>query len=162
MASILRDQLVVSNETSNLANVREFILANLKKTGLPEHEHGKIVLAVDEAVTNVIRHAYEDLKTGTRTVQIEFVADNEKITLVLIDSGKEFDPTAVKSPDISEYVKLGKRYGLGLFLMRRVMDEVKFVFRSGLENMLTMVKYISIDPQRSRQVQQKTAEDNKA
>jgi len=101
-----------------------------------------VILAVDEAVSNIMRHAYEDFAKGTRSIEIGFEADEEKIILTLKDSGREFDPTGVRELDINEHVKLGKKYGLGLFLMRRIMDEVKFVFRSGIENMLTMVKYI--------------------
>lgn len=142
MAGNIKDELVVSNETSNLASVRDFILDNLRKTELPQSDHVKIVLAVDEAVSNIIRHAYEDFTRGTRTIEILFWADETKVTFVLKDSGREFDPTIVGEPDIHEHIKLGKRYGLGLFLMRRIMDEVKFIFRSGIENMLTMVKYI--------------------
>ena len=115
--------------------------ANKTQIKLEEDEHGKIVLAVDEAVSNIMRHAYDKFSKGTRTIEILFSADAQKISLVLIDSGKEFDPTAIKDPDIFEHAKLGMRYGLGLFLMRRIMDEVKFVFRAGIENMLTMVKY---------------------
>ena len=142
MVESFSEELVVSNETANLACVREFILKNLRRTGLPESEHGKVVLAVDEAVSNIMRHAYEDFAKGTRTIEIVLSSDKRKICLTLKDSGREFDPTAIQAPDIHEHVKLGRRYGLGLFLMRRVMDEVKFVFRSGIENMLTMVKYV--------------------
>jgi serine/threonine-protein kinase RsbW len=142
MASVFHEELIVSNETANLACVRDFIQANLGKTALPGSEHVKVILAVDEAVSNIMRHAYEDFARGTRSIEVVFQADEEKITLTLKDSGREFDPTGVREPDISEHVKLGKKYGLGLFLMRRIMDEVKFVFRSGIENMLTMVKYI--------------------
>jgi serine/threonine-protein kinase RsbW len=135
-------ELTVSNETSNLAQVREFILVNLRKTKIPENEHGKIVLAVDEAISNIIRHAYEDFVKGSRTIEVLIRVDAQKVVFMLRDSGKEFDPTVVTDPNILEHVKIGKRYGLGLFLMRRIMDEVKFVFRSGVENMLTMVKYL--------------------
>ena len=142
MADCFKDELVVSNETTNLVCVREFVLTSLRKTKLSGIEHGKIVLAVDEAVSNIMRHAYEDFSKGTRTIIIEFEADDKKVTFRLRDSGREFDPTGVSDPDILEHVKQGRRYGLGLFLMRRIMDEVKFVFRAGIENMLTMVKYI--------------------
>jgi serine/threonine-protein kinase RsbW len=142
MASEFREELVVSNETNNLACVREFIQLNLARTALDGGEHVKIILAVDEAVSNIMRHAYEDFAKGTRSIEIIFQADEKKIVLTLKDSGREFDPTVVRELNIAEHVKLGKKYGLGLFLMRRIMDEVKFVFRSGIENMLTMVKYI--------------------
>ncbi len=142
MASVFYEELIVSNETANLASVREFVQANIERTALAPSEHVKVILAVDEAVSNIMRHAYEDFAKGTRSIEIVFKADEEKIILTLKDSGREFDPTDVNELNISEHVKLGKKYGLGLFLMRRIMDEVKFVFRSGIENMLTMVKYI--------------------
>jgi serine/threonine-protein kinase RsbW len=142
MGKQIKDELVVSNETANLACVREFVLTSLRKTRLPDVEHGKVVLAVDEAVSNIMRHAYEDFSRGTRKIMVEFAADEEKVAFCLRDSGKEFDPTCIDSPNILEHVRQGRRFGLGLFLMRRVMDEVKFVFRAGIENMLTMVKYI--------------------
>ena len=142
MGETFNAEMVISNETSNLAFIREFILVNLLRTDLPRQEHGKIVLAVDEAVSNIMRHAYDNFAKGTRTIEIVLNVDEEKIIFMLKDSGKEFDPTIIRDPNILEHVKLGTRYGLGLFLMRRVMDEVKFVFRAGIENMLTMVKYI--------------------
>ena len=97
-------ELVVSNETANLVSVREFILNNLRRTDLEKSEHGKIVLAVDEAVSNIMRHAYESFATGTRTIEIRFNADNEKIILILKDSGKEFVPW---SKHLQEYEFLG-------------------------------------------------------
>ena len=141
MAENVNAEMVVSNETANLASVRGFVLTNLRKTKIPEGEHGKVVLAVDEGISNIIRHAYDEFAKGSRTIEVQFRADEEKVIIVLKDSGKEFDPSGIKDPDILGHIKLGKRYGLGLFLMRRIMDEVKFVFRSGIENMLTMVKY---------------------
>jgi serine/threonine-protein kinase RsbW len=161
MAENLDAELVVSNETANLASVREFVLTNLRKTKIPEGEHGKIVLAVDEGISNIIRHAYDEFAKGSRTIEVQFRADEEKVVLVLKDSGKEFDPSGIEAPNILEHVKLGKRYGLGLFLMRRIMDEVKFVFRSGIENMLTMVKYIHAqDTQPGTREQKKDTQAN--
>jgi serine/threonine-protein kinase RsbW len=133
---------MILNKTEDLSCMREFVERTLTKARLNEADCGHIVLAVDEAVSNIIRHAYDEFARGTRTVQVHIHADAEKIEVVLKDSGRGFDPDSVPSLCIEDHIRLGRRYGLGLFLMRRVMDEVKYVFRSGAENALTMVKYI--------------------
>jgi serine/threonine-protein kinase RsbW len=133
---------MILNRTEDLSCMREFVERTLTKARINEAECRQIVLAVDEAVSNIIRHAYEEFTRGTRTVQVHVHADSKKIGVVLKDSGRGFNPDLVPSPCIEEHIKLGKRYGLGLFLMRRVMDEVKYVFRSGAENTLTMIKYV--------------------
>lgn len=138
----VKDEFMILNRTEDLSSMREFVERTLTKARLNETDRQHIVLAVDEAVSNIIRHAYEDFARGTRTVQVQVHADPEKVEVVLTDSGRGFDPGSVPSPCIEDHIRLGRRFGLGLFLMRRVMDEVKYIFRSGAENTLTMVKYV--------------------
>jgi serine/threonine-protein kinase RsbW len=139
---VVEDEFVVSNKTENLSQVRDFVGHVLTRARINETDARHIVLAVDEAVSNIIRHGYEEFTRGTRTVQMHIHADTTRVEVVLRDSGRKFDPNSVPSPCIADHVKLGRRYGLGLFLMRRVMDEVKYVFKSRAENTLTMVKYV--------------------
>jgi len=138
----IRADLVVSNETKNLATVREFVIKTLTEAGAPMKCTRQVVLAVDEAVSNIIRHAYKEFSKGTRTIDITILTRGRCVEVILRDSGKEFDPQNYKDPDIREHVRQRKRYGLGLFLIRKVMDEVNYIFRSGVENVLKMVKYI--------------------
>ena len=140
-------ELVVSNATENLAQVRDVVMRTLSEAGVPEKFARRITLAVDEAVSNIIRHAYEEFAMGTRTIDIKLntYAEKKRVEVILYDSGKEFDPEKVKAPDINEQVRLRKKYGLGIFLIRRVMDEVNYMFRTGEENILRMVKYIEDD-----------------
>lgn len=138
----VRADLVVSNETKNLATVRDFVAKTLEEAGAPTQCVRQVVLAVDEAVSNIIRHAYKEFSEGTRTIDITILTHRHCVEILLRDSGKEFDPQKYKDPDIQEQVRKRRKYGLGLFLIRKVMDEVNYVFRSGVENVLRMVKYI--------------------
>jgi serine/threonine-protein kinase RsbW len=137
-------ELVVSNATENLATVRKFVLDTLAKAGVCEKISRRIILAVDEAVSNIIRHAYEEFAKGTRTIDIKVCTHPGKkcVEITLRDSGKEFSPDEVETPNMSEHIRLRKKYGLGIFLIRKVMDEVNYMFRAGEENILRMVKYI--------------------
>lgn len=94
-------------------------------------------LAVDEAATNIIEHAYGDAH-GEITVEVE--ADDDNLTIRLSDSGTPFDPYSVPTPDLSASLEQRTPGGLGIFLMHRVMDHV-FYEPGPPVNRLTMVKH---------------------
>ncbi|MFH1422517.1 MAG: ATP-binding protein [Planctomycetota bacterium] len=144
------NELLISNKMENLSYVRDFVQRTLNEVNLSGIYCTHIILAVDEAISNIIRHAYQDFQTGSRSIEIKINVNAKKIEIIIKDSGRNFDPNSINEPTIDEHVKLGKRYGLGLFLMRRVMDEIKYVFKSGLENTLTMVKYVEPNKNKSR------------
>jgi len=138
----VKADLVVSNEMQNLAVVRDFLLKTLDKGEVPSKPARLITLAVDEAVSNIIRHAYVDFSRGTRTIDITVSVRNVCVEITLRDSGRDFDPSGQDAPDLQRHVEERRRHGLGLFLIRKVMDEVEYVFRAGVENVLRMVKYV--------------------
>lgn len=139
MSESLKDRLVVANDTKHLLLVREFMTRMIKQSRLPAGAENKITLAVDEAVTNIIEHGFDQGVEGQ--IEIEVETDPEKFLVVIRDNGRVFNPEAIPSPDMKEHVKLGRKKGLGLFLMRQIMDEVKYRFKDGLKNELTLVKY---------------------
>ena len=120
--------------------LRGFVSQMIAKSVLPKEEENKIIIAVDEAVSNIIEHAYEMQRNGTVCVEIE--TDQDKFQITISDTGKKFNPDAVKDPDILDHVKSKKKKGLGIFLMRQIMDEVRYTFRDGVQNELVLVKYI--------------------
>jgi serine/threonine-protein kinase RsbW len=61
--------------------------------------------------------------------------------VVIRDTGKYFDPKEAETPNIEEHIKNGKRHGLGIFLIRQIMDEVIYSYKQGIRNELRMVKY---------------------
>ncbi len=141
MSGAINDNvLTITNESVHLVMVREFITAWVKQSSVKQKDENKIILAVDEAVSNIIEHAYEENREGT--IDVEVNADEERFEVLIRDSGKHFNPEAVQSVDIEQHVKAGKRHGLGIFIMRQIMDEVEYRYKEGCENELRLVKYL--------------------
>lgn len=141
MPDIFRETLVITSETENLSRVREFLGALVRRSGLTDRDLNKIVLAVDEATANIIRHAYNG-QPG-REIRFEVGSDGERFEVVIIDKGKGFDPERIRDPNMAEHMRQGKKSGLGIFLMRQIMDEVNYTFREGVPNRLRLVKYLT-------------------
>ena len=93
----------------------------------------------EEAVTNVIMYAYPQGSDGL--VDIEAVIRKDSIDFMVIDSGKAFDPTAVPDANIESALEDRPIGGLGIFLVRNIMDTVKYERKEG-KNLLSMTKRI--------------------
>ena len=76
------------------------------------------------------------------TIDIEIQVDAHLFQVVLRDSGLCFDPKQIPEPDLQYQVATGQRHGLGIFLMRRFMDEVEYLFKEGVRNELRMTKHL--------------------
>lgn len=121
-----------------LAAVSDFVVEQARAVGLDEHAVWEVQLAVDEAATNVIQHSYAKAR-GPITISTNVVDGAFEITVC--DRGKPFDPTKVPEPDLTSPLEERKTGGLGLYLMRKLMDRVEFRFEEG-ENILVMAKRI--------------------
>ena len=133
--------LKIANETSHLASVREAVREVVVHGEFPPELLNKVTLAVDESVTNVMEYAYEDDLEGELFIEIALEATRERFSAVICDRGKAFDPTAVPLPDLRAHVDEGRRHGLGIFLMREIMDEVTYVTHPDGRNELCLVKH---------------------
>lgn len=130
--------LEVPSSTGNLALIREFVTRVGSQAGLDEMEIGNLELAVDEACANVIEHAYEHDRT--KQVVIRAVFDEETLRIEVVDTGKGFDPQAVGDADLNRLAAERKTGGLGLRLIKTLMDEVHYEVVPGSKNELIMVK----------------------
>jgi len=136
---ILQDKLVIKSKTDNLSKVREFITSLAQNCGLKNQDIQKIVLAVDEACTNVIKHAYNYSPEGEIIIQTKCLSD--KFIVSITDKGYHFDPNLVPEPNLQLFQKEKKKGGLGIFLMRKLMDEVYYRNISNEQNQVELVKY---------------------
>lgn len=96
-------------------------------------------LALEEAATNVIMYAYPKGDDGWADVDV--LATESDLTFTLSDKGKPFDPTAAPEADITLSVEDRPIGGLGIFLVRNIMDKVTYQYKDG-KNILTMLKKI--------------------
>lgn len=107
---VTKEQLQVPAHIDYLAELREFISEVGKKHKLSESMIKSFKLAIDEAATNIIRHAYRDVEDED-TITLRIIVRKESVTVCVIDRGKRFDPRNVKEPDLNRYVEIGKRGG---------------------------------------------------
>ncbi len=150
-------QLRIQSQTDNLELIREFVTKVAQKVGFNEDDVGKIELACDEACTNVIKHAYSH-KSNKESLDILIKVDYDKFTLIVTDHGKGFDPKKIKLPEMKEYLAELKVGGLGIYLMKTLMDEVDYKIEPGVKNQVRMVKYF-IDKKNSRAVKSSEGEN---
>lgn len=134
-------ELKVKSKTDNLSVIRDFISSNALEAGISAEAIDNIMLAVDEACTNIIKHAYKSYPEGEIIIKVKY--DNKKITILIIDYGKTFDPTTVPKPDLKKYYKEHKVGGLGIYLMRTLMDDVEYTTVPGKYNQVLLSKNIS-------------------
>lgn len=133
-----RQELRIADEPHELARVRAEVAAAIRAGGFPDVYTNRILIAVDEAVTNIIEHGYEG--TGKGRIDIVMEVEPETFTISIIDQGETFDPRSMSDVDIERHVAAGKSGGLGVFLIRKIMDVVDYHHETGRHNRLTMVK----------------------
>lgn len=131
--------LHIPSETQNLELIREFVSGVASKVGFDSEEINKIELAVDEACTNVIEHAYKGKKGD---IDIAIKVDYQKFTVIVTDRGDAFRFRDVEMPDMNEYLAELRVGGLGIYLMKTLMDEVEYHSEPGVKNEVRMVKYL--------------------
>ncbi len=137
----IRKKLVIKSRTENLSSLRDFISENANVAGLSTDEIDDIILAVDEACTNIIKHAYKSMPDGEIVIEIDY--NSKKFTIKLIDHGNSFDPQLVPLPDLKKYLKQRKVGGLGLYLMKSLMDDVQYISVPGKYNQVLLSKNLN-------------------
>lgn len=135
-------QLTVLARTENLAQIAEFIDQCGTRLNLTEREKYAVQLAVDEAATNIILHAYGPDRSGPITVMCGQFDDDLVVTLH--DVGRPFNPDTVPVPDVHAPLENRVEGGLGLYFMRQLMDDVQFEFDPEAGNTLTMIRHRQI------------------
>lgn len=132
--------LIVKSRTENLSKIREFVSSNASEAGFSKDEIDNIILAVDEACTNVIKHAYK--YSPDEDIMIEIKYNKSAFTVTIEDKGISFDPNLIPSPDLQKYHREHRVGGLGMYLMKTLMDEVKYMSVRGKYNRVSLTKKI--------------------
>ena len=122
----------------SLAAISEFVARAAEAAGLDARAVYQVELAVDEACSNIVEHAYGG--EGHGDIEVTCRINSDGLTVTLRDYGRPFDPTGVALPDLHASLEDRDLGGLGLYFMRQLMDEVHFEFTPDSGNLLTMVK----------------------
>jgi serine/threonine-protein kinase RsbW len=131
----------VKSTTDNLAMIREFTRSAAENCGFSEDIIGKIILAVDEACTNIIKHAYKFSADGEIILTVS--CKDSRFSIRIVDNGFTFDHNRIPEPDLKEYYKQKRVGGLGVYLIKKLMDEVNYSKISGNANQIELVKYLT-------------------
>ena len=134
---VSKEQLKVPAKIDYLSELRDFVTKVGHRHGFSERVINAFKLSIDEAATNIIKHAYRDWDGD---ITIRALVKKDSLTIFLIDQGKYFDPRQVSDPDLQRYVEIGKKGGLGIFIMRRLLDTIDYQ-KTEEGNELRMVKY---------------------
>jgi len=121
----------------NISVITNFVNDELDKYNCPEKEKIKVDIVIDELVTNVSKYAYGE-ETGMITVQIEMAENN--ICMAFIDSGIPYNPLERAEPDVTLSVDDRPIGGLGIYLVKKLMDDITYEYADG-KNILKIKKY---------------------
>ena len=132
--------LNLKNDPAEIARLAPLVTEFCARRGLAEATAAQLNLALDETITNIIAYAYDDAGEHEITVRISVVAG--ALTAEVIDDGREFDPLLVAAPDPAAPLAERRVGGLGIHLVRRLMDDIRYR-REGARNHLVLAKRIA-------------------
>jgi len=133
----LRHGFRIKAETAKLRELREKLCTLCTGEGVPSQTTRFLILAIDEAVSNIIEHAR--LKEGDKKIQLSIEIGDKKVIARISDRGKPFDPSASKKdPDARSF----PRRGFGLYLIHKIVDGIKYERTRDGRNVLILTKQI--------------------
>jgi len=120
----MKHELKLYCEKSHLAELRAFISKTLAPTNLNDISQNQLILAVEEVCANLIIHSHDCDPHSFLVLKVHLNA--ETIIFEIIDSGKAFNLIEYKSPEVGSVMKERRKGGLGLLLVRKIMDKIEF------------------------------------
>lgn len=129
-------ELVLPARVENLESVLEFANVFLEEVHCPKTVQYELDVAVEELFVNVAHYAYQPGE-GQITIQAEF--SDDMVTIALIDSGKPYNPWTKEDPDITLSAEERRIGGLGIYMVKKSMDEVGYDYKDG-KNVVTIKK----------------------
>ena len=131
-------ELVVEADRKNLNNVQAFIDEELEAVDCPMLTQTAIDIAVEELFVNIASYAY-DTGIGTAVVQVTVHEEPLSVEITFIDNGRQYDPLAKEDPDTTLSAGQRRKGGLGIFMVKKSMDDVIYEYKDG-KNILTIKK----------------------
>ena len=136
------DQLTVEAKTENLEEVLGFVDRHLEAMDCSPKVSVQIDVAVEALFVNIAHYAYSP-GTGSATIGVEILKDPAAIAITFTDRGKPFDPLAKEDPDITLSAEERQIGGLGIYMVKKSMDEVVYEYKDG-QNILRIKKDLDI------------------
>lgn len=141
--------LIIDNRLSELEKLPVFLNKLGKELNLDNILLSSLRLALEEAMVNAVNYAYPKGGTGKICLKVKYKQQESLLCFELIDCGKPFDPTAVMDTDLTLSVEDRPLGGLGIFLIKKNMDEVTYKWENGMNKLIMTKKWRSFNPNRS-------------
>ena len=125
----------------NFEAVQAFVDEELERLECPMATQIQIDIAVEEVFVNIAHYAYNP-EVGKATIRVEIIDDPLSIVMTFMDNGIPYDPLAKEDPDVTLPPEERKIGGLGVYMVKESMDDVKYEYRNG-QNILTLRKSIT-------------------
>ncbi len=133
-------ELIIDATVENIEKVTEFVNQQLERLECSMKVQMQIDIAIDELFGNIAHYAYHP-KTGTATVRVEVTENPLAVVITFIDNGTPYDPLATREPDISLSAEERQIGGLGIYMVKKSMDDISYEYREG-KNILKIKKNI--------------------
>lgn len=137
---MMEKSIILANEISEIGRLADFIEDMGNEFSLAPDVRFNLNLVLEEAVANIINYAYP--KDEHESIYLSARMHEDSIVLVLTDTGKEFDPTMAPEVDVTLSAEERQIGGLGIFLIRQIMNEVRYERIDG-KNVLTLEKKLT-------------------
>ncbi len=134
------NKILFASSTKNLALLRNFIEAEAIASGFDESTINQIILSVDEACTNIIKHAHK--YNEAEQIEVETNSDKVQFKIIMKYKGNGFDPNNLHNPNMKDYFDNFKIGGLGVPIMKKFMSRIEFVHKNTDYNYLTLIKFL--------------------
>ncbi len=133
-------ELTVSASAAMLDTVTEYVNRELKAVNCPPKAMTQIDIAVDEIFSNISRYAYAP-GTGSAVIRIDFEPETRTASITFTDQGIPYNPLTAQDPDLTLTADQRPVGGLGLYLVKKLMDQVNYEYADGC-NRLTIRKML--------------------
>ncbi len=133
-------ELIIDATIDNLRHVTDFIDEQLEALDCPVKTQSQIDIAVDELFSNIAYYAY-DSGAGPVIIRMEVLNDPRAVAITFIDRGIPYNPLTREDPDVTLSAEERKIGGLGIYMVKKSMEEVSYDYRDG-QNILTIKKII--------------------
>ena len=132
---------------SYLSYIRNLVGDLARQIGFPEEEIAKIEMAVDEACSNVVKHAYSPKRQSSwkhrdPEIRMDVRAEGNRLVIEINDHGQQFDFAAYRPTNVEDRLEQMMPHGYGIFIMRKFMDKVQYTSNKKTGNTLRLVKYL--------------------
>ena len=136
---IISNSIILHNDIQEVPLMTEFVEKTAEQANLDPSVTMTLTLAIEEAVANIMKYAYPEGEVGS--IEINAIINDGSLSFTIKDSGTPFDPTQVKKADITLSAEDREIGGLGIHLIRNIMDTVEYHHTSD-QNILTLTKNI--------------------